>query len=58
MSVDTQIESQEPQASVMAATVCTQVIKSNQIVDKSPPNPHFWGSRTLQSPPELGDLGG
>ncbi len=24
----------------------------------SPPSPQFWGSQSLESPPELGDLGG
>jgi hypothetical protein len=28
------------------------------MADGPPPSPQFWGSRTTQSPPELGDLGG
>jgi amino acid adenylation domain-containing protein len=43
---------------LVEATVSTQVIKSSQSTDELPPNPQFWGSRTIQSPPELGDLGG
>jgi hypothetical protein len=38
--------------------VYTQVIEAGQITDEPPPSPQFWGSKTTQSPPELGDLGG
>jgi hypothetical protein len=38
--------------------VCTQVIESGQTANEQPPSPQFWGSQTIQSPPELGDLGG
>jgi hypothetical protein len=37
------------------ANAYTQVIQSRQIADESPPNPQGWGSRTVQSPPTLGD---
>jgi hypothetical protein len=42
----------------LQATVCTQVIESSQITGEQPPSPQFWGSKAIQSPPELGDLGG
>jgi len=40
------------------AAVYTQVSKFNQITGDSPPNLQVWGSRTLQSSPNLGNLGG
>ncbi len=40
------------------ATVYTQVIKFSQVLTEKPPNPQFWGNKSSQSPPELGDLGG
>ncbi|NJO42644.1 MAG: hypothetical protein HC865_19005 [Cyanobacteria bacterium RU_5_0] len=40
------------------STVYTQVVESNPTPAEPPPNPQFWGNRTDQSPPELGDLGG
>jgi o-succinylbenzoate synthase len=40
------------------ATVYTQVIESGKLPAEPPPNPQFWGDRKIQSPPELGDLGG
>jgi hypothetical protein len=33
-------------------------LKLSQILICLPPNPQFWGSQSLESPPELGDLGG
>ena len=36
----------------------TQVVKFSQVLTQTPPNPQFWGNKSFQSPPELGDLGG
>jgi hypothetical protein len=38
--------------------VYTQVIESGKLPAEPPPNPQFWGDWKIQSPPELGDLGG
>jgi hypothetical protein len=38
--------------------VYTQVIEAGQTTEEQPPSPQFWGSKIIQSPPELGDLGG
>ncbi len=33
-------------------------LRKNKIPGDLPPSPQVWGNRAIQSPPDLGDLGG